>query len=572
MPQKLFFLVLVVVYSNTERGNVELGAFVVVLFRVESNMVASVYFLFLISLTLATYPPQMSRTSSCPPWMHASGDGRCECGSSLGKVVQCDSITGKLSVLFCNCMTYSSSHQIGVGRCLSMCRLDNNYVCTLYNNMIKKNVSLNEINCGKLKRTGQLCGSCLEGYSPPVFSYSLLCVRCNGSDIGRNVMKYIVTAFVPITVLYVIIMTFKIYVTKGSMVCYVFISQIYTTPIFLEAVSKPSNHASWTLDAAILLFSLWNLDFFRSLSSPFCLHPEVTSLQVISLDYLLAIYPMLLIVLTYIGVSLYDRCSIGYIRNWLCLSYIWTNVQRRFHIRDSLIPTFVTFIVLSYVKVLNTSFALLLPVRVYNMSGNFSTFLYKDGEIPYFGKKHLPYAMLAVFMMLFFNVLPLVLLVVYPCTCFQAHCRNQGVSTFVDAFQGYYKTQPRDCRYYSAIHFLCRILYLLFLGVYSNAMVYPIGGLMFLSLATATTVIKPYKALIHNQVEFLMCSSSGLFFMFGWLSSYFKVYDLHYDHLGEIMIAITACFLLLHLLCGIGLIVSIVFPRKPKNCCHPFTL
>ena len=179
------------------------------------------------------------------------------------------------------------------------------------------------------------------------------------------------------------------------------------------------------------------------------------------------------------------------------------HIQRRFHIRDSLIPTtFVTFIVLFYVKVLNTSFALLLPVRVYNTSGNFSTFLYKDGEIPYFGKKHLPYAMLAVLMMLFFNVRPLVLLVVYPCTCFQAHCRNQGVSTFVDAFHGYYKTQPRDCRYYSAIHFLCRILYLLFLGVYSNAMVYPIGGLMFLSLATATTVSSHTKLLFTTKWNF----------------------------------------------------------------------
>jgi len=524
----------------------------------------------LIIFTLTIWP-QGSLSSSCPPWMHASGDDGCECGSSLGKVVQCDNATGKVSILTCNCMTYSSSNHIGVGRCLAMCRFDQNFVCTLYNSLVKKNASLNEINCGILNRTGQLCGSCLEGFSRPVFSYSLACIHCNSSSIGRNFLKYVVTAFVPITVLYVIIMEFKIYVTKGSMVCYVLICQIYTTPIIMEAVLKPDNHASWTTFVTISLFSFWNLDFFRSLYSPFCLHPEITSLQVISLDYFLAVYPMLLIVLTYIGVSLHDRYSIGCTHNFY-LNYLWKNVQRRVSIRDSLIPTFVTFIVLSYVKVLNTSFTLLLPVPVYNRSGKFSTFLYVDGEIPYFGKKHLPYAMLAVVMMLCFNVLPIVLLVVYPCTCFQAHCRNQGTRTFVDAIQGCYKTHPRDCRYYSAIHFLFRIVYLVFIGRFTNYMIFPIGGLMFLSLATAAIVTKPYKVALYNKVEFGMCLTSGLLFLFGSTTYFFKVYKPRYDHLGGLMITITVCFFLIQLLYGIGSILSFVLPRKAKQCCSPCKL
>ena len=48
------------------------------------------------------------------------------------------------------------------------------------------------------------------------------------------------------------------------------------------------------------LYSIWNLDFFRSVYPPFCLHPNMSALGVLSLDYLVAIYPMVAVISIYI--------------------------------------------------------------------------------------------------------------------------------------------------------------------------------------------------------------------------------------------------------------------------------
>ena len=51
----------------------------------------------------------------------------------------------------------------------------------------------------------------------------------------------------------------------------------------------------------------WNLDFLRSLYPPFCLHPKLTTLYVLVLDYDVAVYPMLLILTTYACILLCDH-------------------------------------------------------------------------------------------------------------------------------------------------------------------------------------------------------------------------------------------------------------------------
>ena len=133
---------------------------------------------------------------------------------------------------------------------------------------------------------------------------------------------------------------------------------------------------------------------------------------------------------------------------------------------NSLIQAFGTFFLLSYVKTINTSFDILMPVRLYNVSGKpVGWYLYYNGSMEYFGSDHLPYAVLAIFMFVTFNLLPLLLLCLYPCWCFQSclnccHLNSQVLRTFIDAFQGCYKFEPYDCRYWAAFYLFLRILFL----------------------------------------------------------------------------------------------------------------
>ena len=34
------------------------------------------------------------------------------------------------------------------------------------------------------------------------------------------------------------------------------------------------------------LFGIWNLDFFSTVYKPFCIHPEVSVIQALAMDYL----------------------------------------------------------------------------------------------------------------------------------------------------------------------------------------------------------------------------------------------------------------------------------------------
>ena len=97
-----------------------------------------------------------------------------------------------------------------VGPCILGCISLNISTCRAYN-ALQTNTSelVNFELCRKHNRDGQLCGSCMEGYAPPVYSYSTSCVQCKESDFKLNVFRYVAVAFLPLTIFYFIIIIFK---------------------------------------------------------------------------------------------------------------------------------------------------------------------------------------------------------------------------------------------------------------------------------------------------------------------------------------------------------------------------
>ena len=175
----------------------------------------------------------------------------------------------------------------------------------------------------------------------------------------------------------------------------------------------------------VSLYGIWNLDFFRLLYPPFCLHSHMTTLQVLALDYLIAVYPLILIVITYLFVELHDRSFGLFVWLWRPFHRCFIHFRRNWSIRTSLVDAFATFLLLSYVKLLSVSVDILNPVWLYNNNGDTLSklYLYYDGTIEYFGQEHIPYTILAIIVLLMFIILPLLLLCLYPCRCFQK-CLN----------------------------------------------------------------------------------------------------------------------------------------------------
>ena len=224
----------------------------------------------------------------------------------------------------------------------------------------------------------------------------------------------------------------------------------------------------------MLSMSIWNLDFLRPLTLNICLN--VSTLQILTLDYVIVIYPLILIVITYALVEFHTRGCGLIVWIWRPFNKCCARFSRIMDIQISLIKAFVTFLLLSYVKLFDSTLNVLLPTVVYNVHEEVvGVHVYYDASYKYFSKEHISYVTVSIFLFLLFVISPLMLLLLYPTHCCQkclSPCgqRNSLVlHTFVDAFQGYFKdgTEPgtRDCRWFSAVYFLGRItiLYTMFI-------------------------------------------------------------------------------------------------------------
>ena len=164
----------------------------------------------------------------------------------------------------------------------------------------KSEALLNKSVCTSFHRTGLLCGDCEEGYSPFVLSYNFSCVKC--PDGHKNWWKFILVGFVPLTFFYFFVVIFNINMTSSRLHGVVWFSQVITMPQFIRLLMSELNpHLLIAAKTFTMFYSFWNLDLFRSVLPDICLN--VTTLQALALDYFLALYPFVLILLLYLLIS-----------------------------------------------------------------------------------------------------------------------------------------------------------------------------------------------------------------------------------------------------------------------------
>ena len=104
-----------------------------------------------------------------------------------------------------------------------------------------------------------------------------------------------------------------------------------------------------------------------------------------------------------------------------------------------------------------------------NSSGHLSYTwrVFNDATMPYFGHQHLPYAILAIVVLVLFGLFPTVLLAVYPFRWFQKLLNLFPIRWYMlhTSFQGAYTdgTEPgtHDCRWFASLGFIARYLMML---------------------------------------------------------------------------------------------------------------
>ena len=357
--------------------------------------------------------------------------------------------------------------------------------------------SLNTDICGP-SRTNRLCGECSLGYSLHHNSWKRTCGTEKLCHLGW--LFYVLSDILPLTLLFIVVLVLNISFTTGNANCFVLYGQLLSSLAFKESIHFP--YAVKVIkDIVIYPYNILNLNFLNVESLSYCLWKNATFLQAVMIDYLTVGFALVLVLGT-IFVAKYQ--------------YIVTKIFSKFQKRSSfLIHGISAFFVLCYSQATTATFHILhysclysahveCKVKVVNRAGHLN---YLEGE-------HVPYAIVAIFVLLFMVVIPPLLLLTYPLVFNLFGLCNLSETKlvtmiwrmmpihFLDAFQSSFKDKYR---FFAGLYFLYRVAILApFVCAQSRLAFYSIAQVLLTLILTAHSILQPHKERKQNIVDSLL--------------------------------------------------------------------
>ena len=464
----------------------------------------------------------------CPPWFfYNSTIQECQCfqqDKSLNTVI---CAKGGALLAFGHCMTYDEEKDATfLGLCPSFMVKGRNVSERRFITLPENVSQLNDYMCGPLNRQGLVCSECIEGFAPSVTSIGYQCADCTSAWYG--IPLFLLLQFVPVTLLYLFILYFRISLTRAPMTGFILYCQLVALtykqhdPLRLNLTNK---HPFMQYYFGILasLCGIWNLDFFYYILPPFCVSPNLKNIHILVLNYFSSFYTFCLIIITWICISLYSRNCQPFVFLWSKLKKYFISIGQEDKSR-TIIDVFSTFLLLSYTKLLLTSIVILQPSSIRNSNGLPRKIVPAvDPSVRYLSGEHIIFMLIASIIFVVIVLLPAFLLALYPVRKFRSllfQCRLGGhskaaINIFVEKFYSCYRDGldgGRDMRSFASLYFFIRIA-----GFFGIALlptmslgwlfqVFLFGGCSFLIMLT-----RPYKKAYMNITDSLFLCSIAIF-------------------------------------------------------------
>ena len=369
-----------------------------------------------------------------------------------------------------------------------------------------------------------LCGSCAsdQNVSFVINSPQFACVKCD--DTFSGIALYMLEIFLVLAMM-TVLAVFHINITNGNLNAYILYSQMLTLQFPVLRYSGWAvllRNSSNFINASFIVYSIWNLSFLSWYPFPICIPKLQTAVQVIILQYIVAALPLLFIIVSYIWIKWYSNGYRLVVYTTRPVHRLLARFWQKFKIQPSLIDTNAGLLLLAYMRFLAVSVKLLQFVTI-DQTLSYSALLSLAQAITL--------VLVAVLCLLVFVILPMAVLLLYPFMIFQrclTCCKldRPGLHALVDAYQGCFKNSATDgseMRYFAGLYLLFRFCYvalLLFplrtLKYYNSvinsenyrlALLIAEASICFL-LAGLVLLLRPYKKIAHNMIDFLT-----LFFM-----------------------------------------------------------
>ena len=224
----------------------------------------------------------------------------------------------------------------------------------------------------------------------------------------------------------------------------------------------------------LTLYGFWNMDFFRLVVPHFCVSEQLSTLGVVSLGYISAVYPLLLTLVLYSLIKLHHRGCRPLVAIWRPLHRHFIRFRRFWQTSTSLMDVFATFLLLSYSKMLFVSFNLARPITHYAIiNGSFSKIketksMSIDPMLQFNHLNHLYFSIPASLIIVILSIIAPLVLLLYPTRCSKKIfnkfrlTKSDDFAQLVAAFQDSFKNGEngtRDYRAFSALYVIHRVYY-----------------------------------------------------------------------------------------------------------------
>ena len=347
-------------------------------------------------------------------------------------------------------------------------------------------------------RTGILCGQCIDGYGPAVNRRNYECIPCSGTNNAAHTVYYVLAVYAPLLMLFTGIILFNVRLTTGPANAFIFYSQIISSTFDLTGDDHiPLNllhqHMPILLGAYRIPYGIFNLDFLENFIKPLCLGTGLNALDALQMDYIVATFPLIMILLVLLALKIKSSCSSLYYSILLhrrgrqllqdyvsevdsptvehrsrepCSRMFVCKWIQNWQAGESLLHAFSAFLLLSYTKfALTSSYIVNLhpilgadgsqigPRRAY-YAGNFT-----EHDTMYLWRYYIP----SCFIIVVIGVIPIMLLW-YPIIWLEKFIHRvewlwrfypvTKIHVFMDTFQGCYRD---DRRFFAAMYFLFRL-------------------------------------------------------------------------------------------------------------------
>ena len=349
--------------------------------------------------------------------------------------------------------------------------------------------TLSSIMCNR-GREGKLCGKCRNGTSPYLHSDYFAC-QAESKQCDYGLLFYVLSELFPLSILFIVVVYYNISFTSGAAYSIVFfIQQLHIMEMSIHGILQFQNNIF--IQVANFFYSMLNFQFFDADIFSFCLWRGATTMDILSMRLISIGYALCLLILLVLIANKCGRCSRYCKRN------------------NSMVHGLTAFLIMCYSEVTHVSFNLLNYETLKGKGGREYPYkiVFINGEMEYFSKDHLFYAIPAIIVVAFIIIPtplcllcdPIFLKIEDHLKVFE-HCKpwtrlREPFKPLMDSFQSCFKDK---FRFYAGLFFLYRTAILANLFIFSDNMQYHFVNEMILMIIFGIQAVsQPFQETRHN--------------------------------------------------------------------------